>query len=446
MKLVIFDLDGVLVDSRDLHYQALNLAIAEVNPGWMISYQEHLARYNGNPTSVKLDILASIYPSFNDEDRQIISARKQEITADLISKIPPDEELIKIFTNLRRAGTQIAVASNSIRNTVEQMLKNIGLYPYVGFIASNEDVENPKPDPSIYLKCMEYFGVGPGDTTILEDSEIGRAGAMASGARLVPVNNRKDITQEMMDELMESTTKLNVLVPMAGAGTRFAEAGYDLPKPLIDVNGKPMIQAVVESLKVNYPQAKYTFIVQKEHYDNYNLLSVLADIAHEPNIIAITEPTEGAAATALLASHCIDNELPLLIVNSDQIVDIDIASFIYQANSKDATGSIATFKASDPKWSYAKTENGVVVEVAEKRVISDEATVGIYYWKHGSDFVHFAEQMIEKDVRTNNEFYICPVYNEAIEANKVVTTYPVLKMWGIGTPEDLEAYLKELND
>lgn len=237
--------------------------------------------------------------------------------------------------------------------------------------------------------------------------------------------------------------KLNVLIPMAGAGTRFAEAGYRLPKPLVDVEGMPMIQAVVNNIGLD---AKYTFIVQKSHYDSYGLLEKLSLIADNPNIVIVDGVTDGAAVTALLASHFIDNQNPLLIVNSDQIVEWDAESFLYKMVSEGADGGIVTFENDDPKWSYAKVSNGVVSEVAEKLPISNRATVGIYYWKHGASFVKFAKSMIDKDIRTNNEFYICPVYNEAISANQLIIEYPVLKMWGIGTPEDLENYLRRNND
>lgn len=230
---------------------------------------------------------------------------------------------------------------------------------------------------------------------------------------------------------------------MAGAGTRFAEAGYDLPKPLIDVNGLPMIEAVVNNIGL---VGRYTFIVQKNHYEAYDLLQKLSDIVDSPNVVIVDGVTEGAAVTALLASHFIDNENPLLIANSDQIVEWDGESFIYKMVSTGADGGIVTFDNSDPKWSYAKVTNGVVSEVAEKLPISNRATAGIYYWKHGSSFVKFAKEMIDKDIRTNNEFYICPVYNEAISANQLIVEYPVLKMWGLGTPEDLKLYLGRTND
>ena len=115
---------------------------------------------------------------------------------------------------------------------------------------------------------------------------------------------------------------------------------------------------------------------------------------------------------------------------------------MYNMQETNADGGIVTFKATHPKWSFAKVnDDGLVTEVAEKNPISDNATVGYYYWKHGSDFVKYAEDMIEKDIRVNNEFYVCPVFNQAIEDNKQVRVYDVKGMWGLGTPEDLEYYI-----
>jgi len=115
---------------------------------------------------------------------------------------------------------------------------------------------------------------------------------------------------------------------------------------------------------------------------------------------------------------------------------------MYKMQEQDVDGGILTFESTHPKWSYAKTdENGIITEVAEKKPISNKATVGIYYWKKGSDYVSFAENMIQKNIRTNNEFYVCPVFNEAINAGKKIVSYNIEKMWGLGTPEDLNYYL-----
>jgi dTDP-glucose pyrophosphorylase len=238
--------------------------------------------------------------------------------------------------------------------------------------------------------------------------------------------------------------KLNVLIPMAGAGSRFAQQGYTFPKPLIEVNGKPMIQVVVENLNI---EANYIFLVQKEHYEKYNLKFLLNLIAPNCTIVQIDGITEGAACTTLLAKDLINNDSPLLTVNSDQFIEWNSNECMYAFSADDIDGGILTFRATHPKWSYAKLgDDGFVSEVAEKKVISDNATVGLYYWRNGSEYVKYAEQMIEKNIRVNNEFYVCPVFNEAIQDGKKVKIKPVPGMWGIGTPEDLDYFLKNYKE
>ena len=159
-------------------------------------------------------------------------------------------------------------------------------------------------------------------------------------------------------------------------------------------------------------------------------------------IVEVDQLTEGAACTVLLAKEHINNDAPLFMANSDQFVEWNSNEFMYKMNENNADGGIVTFKATHPKWSYAKVgEDGYVTEVAEKNPISNNATVGFYYWKNGSDFVKFAEQMIEKDVRVNNEFYVCPVFNEAIGDGRKIKTFEATKMWGLGTPEDLNYFV-----
>jgi dTDP-glucose pyrophosphorylase len=238
---------------------------------------------------------------------------------------------------------------------------------------------------------------------------------------------------------------LNVLIPMAGLGSRFATAGYVDPKPLIDVIGAPMIQRVVENLGFS-SHARYIFIVQREHYEKYNLEVVLGEVAPGCSVVQIDGLTEGAAVTSLFAADLIDCDVPLVIANSDQVVlgGWNGTRFIRDASLTGQDGSIVCFKAEDrnPKWSYANVGYGNKVwEVAEKRAISDWATVGIYWWRKGSDYVKYAKQMIDRGVRTNGEFYIAPVFNEALEDGLDVRSYVVDEMWGIGTPEDLEKYL-----
>ena len=243
-----------------------------------------------------------------------------------------------------------------------------------------------------------------------------------------------------MKENSWNDENLNVLIPMAGEGSRFRDAGFTFPKPLIEINGKPMIQLVIENLNIN---AKYIFIVRKEHQEKFNIKSVLRVLKPGCKIVEVDELTEGAACTVLLARDYIDNNNPLLLANSDQYVDWDSSKTMYNFISKDIDGGILTFDAVHPKWSYARVDkNDVVQEVAEKKVISNNATVGIYYWKKGSDFVNYADQMINKNIRVNNEFYVCPVFNEAIADKKIIKIENVKKMWGLGTPEDLNFFVQ----
>jgi dTDP-glucose pyrophosphorylase len=331
----------------------------------------------------------------------------------------------------------------------------LGLLEFIDYYVSNEDVIRNKPFPEMYWKCMSACNCIPKHTVIFEDSHIGRQGAIDSGAHLIPIENRFDLNQGKINKIFDifenqcvthipwRSEKMNVLIPMAGAGSRFADAGYTFPKPLIEVNGKPMIQVVVENLNI---EANYTFIVQKEHYLKYSLQYLLNLIAPNCNIVQVDQLTQGAACTTLLASEFIDNDSPLLIANSDQFVEWNSNECLYAFNADGIDGGILTFKNCHPKWSFAKIgSDGFVSEVAEKKPISDNASVGIYYWSKGSDYVKYAQQMISKGITTKNEYYVCPVFNEAIADGKKIRMKEIQKMWGLGTPEDLDYFLEHYN-
>jgi len=235
---------------------------------------------------------------------------------------------------------------------------------------------------------------------------------------------------------------MNILIPMAGEGSRFVKEGYTFPKPLIDVNGKPMIQAVVENLDFN---ANYIFLVRKDHLEKYEgLTDTLQRITNgKCTVVEVDSLTEGAACTALLAKEFINNDEDLLIANSDQYIEYSPENFNLVKELTNCDAIVYTFEAVHPKWSFVKTNSGgIVTEVAEKRPISNIATCGIYWYRKGSDFVKYAEQMIEKDIRVNNEFYIAPAYNELIKDGKILVPFFVHEMWGIGTPEDLKSFLE----
>ena len=446
IKGVFFDLDGVLVEAKMIHYDALNEALPEQ---YKISWKDHLSIYDGLKTNQKLDMLhqrkgmpKSIFKS--------VWEKKQEITQLKLSGLKADSELQAVFKTLKDRGVKVAVCSNSIRATVVTVLSKLGLIELVDYFVSNEDVSNSKPHPEMYWKAMVQFNLNPSEVMIVEDSPHGLKAASNSGAHVLRVKNPSEVTVEniianiqnpkKMKEPKWVDKKLNVVIPMAGAGSRFAKAGYTFPKPLIEVGGKPMIQVVVENLNID---ANYIFIVQNSHREQYNLDTTLRLIAPGCEIIGIDGVTEGAACTVLLAKEFINNENPLFFANSDQFVEWNSSEFFYKMQETNADGGIPIFKSTHPKWSFAKLdENNHVTEVQEKNPISDNATVGFYYFKKGLDFVQNAEEMIGADDRVNNEFYLCPVYNYLIKNGGVVRISEIEEMWGLGTPEDLDTYLK----
>lgn len=451
IKLIIFDLDGVLCDCKDLHYDSLNMALNSIDPKYVISYDEHLAKYDGLNTKRKLQLLTQ-EKGLPETSHETVWKLKQKMTLNIIHGYTDNLRLSEVLRQLKNDGYTLAVASNSIRDTVKFILLFTGLIGYIDFYYSNEDVRHPKPNTEIYLKCMMNAGVSPKETIIVEDSPIGRKAASDSGAHLFPVRDSFDVRYDTLHEFAECLGKstvpipwkgnnMKILIPCAGAGSRFEKAGYSFPKPLIPVknmNDKPMIQVVAENLNI---EGEYIFIIRKEHDEKYNFKQLLSVIKPNCKVVIVDSLTEGAACTTLLAKEYIDNGHPLLIANSDQFVEWNSNDFMYSMMNSSIDAGILTFKNSHPKWSYAKVDStGFVTEVKEKEVISDNATVGVYYWKHGSDYVKYAEQMIAKNIRVNNEFYVCPVFNQAIEDGKRIKIFPIEKMWGIGTPEDLNYF------
>jgi len=449
IKLVIFDLDGVLMESKMIHFDALNKALGEE---FSITWDEHLSKYDGLKTNQKLNMLTQEKGLPKERHDEIWNA-KQSFTAQALTGLSPDSKLVEIFSDLSSEGYKLAVCSNSIRKTVLTITSKLGVIEFLDLILSNEDVKNSKPHPEIYWKAISSFGVSPEETLIVEDSPYGLMSASKSNSHVLRVSSPYDLTlrsiRSRISQINSGSSKvvprwkdekLNVLIPMAGAGSRFSSAGYSFPKPLIEVKGKPMIQVVVDNLNMD---ANYIYVVQKSHREKYNLDTLLNLITPGCKIVGIDGMTEGAACTALLVKEFIDNDKPLFFANSDQFAEWDSNEFMYKMNETHADGGIVTFEATHPKWSFVKVnQQGVVSEVAEKKPISNKATVGFYYWKKGSDFVKYAEQMIDKDIRVNNEFYVCPVYNQAIEDGKKIRVYEIEKMWGLGTPEDLAYFIE----
>ncbi|HSW76559.1 MAG TPA: HAD-IA family hydrolase [Candidatus Saccharimonadales bacterium] len=452
IKLLIFDLDGVLCDSKLLHYETLNKALATINPIYQIAYDDHLENYDGLPTKEKLKLLTK-YKQLPIDVYDHVWQLKQSMTADVVDDvIQYDQKLNAIFTMLSK-NYKMVCASNSIWKTVIRILSKLDILKYMDYIISNDDVKYAKPHPDMYYECMKRFHCTPYNTLIFEDSPIGRRAALSSGAYLCPIIDPEDLTMTKIENYIYMCNTncitnqliwknpINIVIPMAGMGSRFIQDGYKTPKPLIHIKGKTMIEHVISNLNIN---GQYIFIVQQKHLST-DLVDKLNQAAPSCIIIPIDYITEGAACTVLLAEKYINTTTPLLIANSDQYVEWDANEFMLMNEINKVDGAIVTFKSNESRWSYAKidpvTKN--VTSVREKEVISNDATVGIYYYKQGNTFVSCAKQMIAKNNRVNNEFYVCPVFNDMIDHGYCITTYACKKMWGMGISDDLVIFMKE---
>jgi len=236
---------------------------------------------------------------------------------------------------------------------------------------------------------------------------------------------------------------LTIVMPMSGEGKSFADRGYKFPKPLVEISGRPMIEWVLSGLRIAEPH-RFIFICAEEHIRRFAMGDVLNLLAPGSIVIPVSKPTSGALCSVLLASEFLNVESELVIANADQVVDIPFDHFLETARRPDTAGCILTFPSTHPKWSFAKEVDGVVVAVAEKRPISNQATAGIYYFRSGQEFLKAAEQVILKNAALMGEFFVAPVYNELILQGSRVTTYPVTReqMHSLGTPEDTATFVE----
>lgn len=442
IKLIIFDCDGTLLRTRDMHYVSLNRALERIDKKYTITPRRHSSTYDGRSTSQKLQMLSKL-EGLPVEVHNEVWRMKQEETINEIDKMCYDERMRTILRTLKERGYTLYCASNSIWKTLTRMLLRTGLIEYFDYLTGNDELKTPKPSCEIYLRCILRAGLSPKECLILEDSDIGRTSAIASGAHLCDVLDPDDVTLEKIERYIRTAEQKNiedsqrilggmnalkVVIPCAGLGSRFAKAGYNMPKPMIDVQGKAMIDVVVRNLNM---KAKYIFIVQKVHVEQYDMKHLLEAIAPGCEVVVIDGLTQGAAETVLAAEHLINDGSPMVIANCDQFIEYNSSAFLYRMNSEGIDGGMLTFEDNDPKWSYVKLdEKGFICEIKEKEVISNIATVGIYFWKRGSDFVKYAKQMIERDIRVNNEYYVAPVYALAIDDGLKFRSSSVECMWG----------------
>ena len=441
IKAVLFDLDGVLVDAKQWHYKALNQALEDAGYD-PIGREEHLSTYDGLPTLTKLQMLSD-KGRFDMSKANAVYKDKQKYTMQFIqNNVNPNSIIIDTLKALRKDGFKLAVCSNAIKCSVELMLEKSCIRELFDLVLSNEDVDNPKPHPEIYLKAMEELGVRPEECMIIEDNEKGFKAAIASGSKLMKVKSSLDVNYlYVTTEIHRNEHIHNVIVLMAGEGSRFRVEGFSKPKPFIDVEGKPMVQHVIDNLPI--PNRRLIFMVRDEHIEEYQ--PYLDKIMEDNSIVITVNKTEGAAITAMAANHLISNDDKLTIVNADQK--------ILETNLSQMFGdkcAILTFKddSGSRKWSYAKVEGDRIVAVREKVPISNLATVGLYYFSKGRYFTDAVIDMVVANDRYNNEFYTCPCYSYIIKKGIPVVNFTIenSKWYSMGTPSLLKAYLRREKD
>jgi len=453
MKAFLFDLDGVLVDFAKLHMKTYIQAWNTINPEHSINelfHSQYLEALSTKTKIQKCNILLSIP---NNSNNDTIFKLKQELTNKMLETEPVYNFTKEAIQLVKDNGYKVAVCSNSIHSTILKSLERIDILSLVDCILSNEDVLESKPSPEIYKKAMELLHVSPDDCVIFEDSEVGKkAGRKAlegSKGRLVEVVNAMDLTpgfiKSVIDGELISPGRINIVIPMAGLGSRFQKEGYTIPKPFLPVFGKPMYRWVIDNILPRdlalRSKCKVFLLVRTEQ----EALFKEEDLAEIHTVPALTE---GAACTVLSIKDIINTSDPLVIANSDQFLEWDSDNFYRGLLHPSYDGVISSFEQYDPadlRWSYVRLrDDGTVEEVAEKKYIGPIATTGIYSWKQGCDFVADAEDMIAKNIRVNNEFYVCPVYNESSHCKK----YRVLncrKMWGLGVPSDYSYFIEKYN-
>jgi dTDP-glucose pyrophosphorylase len=237
---------------------------------------------------------------------------------------------------------------------------------------------------------------------------------------------------------------MKILILMAGSSASFRNAGHLYPKPLIEIAGKPLVQHILESItSLRAMEDTLIFAVRKEDNTKFHISQVVHLLDPPAIVLEIPGQPAGAACSALLAIDLIDGPEPLVVINGDQVIDVDFASVRNDFETRDLDGGIIVFKDVHPRWSFVKPgEDGLVIETAEKRPISNLATAGFYYFREGRDFVSSVKTMILKGAVVDGNYFICPAYAEMILKNQKIGTFLIEKRqyFSLTTPHACEQY------
>lgn len=440
-KNYLFDLDGVLVNTDNIQYESLVTAITHYFPLDLNNNIINILK-NTITTSDKLDYLINEKLILKNKKLEIYN-KKKEIADHLFNKLSVDYEKINLISYLKKNNCKISVVTNGNKKSAILILKAIRIYELIDLLITNEDVNNPKPHSEPYIKAISYFGGDLDKFIIFEDSETGLLSANGTGCKVYKVNNINEVNIDLIKNL--NKINRNILIPAAGLGSRFRERGFKLQKPLILLDNKTLIQHAIDSLDI---EGNYIFIIRKiDNESNIDLINVLKKVKPDCKIIEIDYVTEGSASTCYLAKEYIDNEQELVITNCDQILHWN--SDKYMKYSSNYNCSVLTYKSDSNKNSYIKVDkNNIGIEIREKEVISDDALVGLHYFKRGKDFIKHYENIYEKKIKFKNEYYVSTVCNDLILNGLEVVKYQLLEnesYYSTGTPNDYFQYMKKHN-
>ncbi|MDD3012982.1 MAG: glycosyltransferase family 2 protein [Candidatus Gastranaerophilales bacterium] len=238
---------------------------------------------------------------------------------------------------------------------------------------------------------------------------------------------------------------MKVLVLLAGNSKNFENQGYIFPKFLIEVDGKPLLQKVIENI-TTLSDSEFIFVIRKEESERYHYENIIKLLVPNAKVITVENITRGAACTALFAIDLINKDEPLIITNGDQYIHEDLDKAIKNFKDRDLDGGIITFDSVHPRWSYVRLDDeNFVIETAEKRPISKYATAGFFYFKNGKDYVEAAKNMIRKDAQVDGLYYVCPTYNEMILNHAKIGVYQIDRdnYYSFSTAQGVESFAED---
>lgn len=435
----LFDLDGVLANTHEIQVNSTFEAFLKIK-GYHLNTKYHELINSTITTIKKLNILKDD-SVINEDDIDKIYKIKKQIANTKFTLIEPDNDKISLFKYLKNNNSKIAVVTNGNRNSAKIILSKIGVIDNVDLLISNDDVVNKKPHSEPYIRAISYFGGDLKNYIIFEDSDVGLESARGTGAFVYKVDNYQDINITTINRI-NGIRNINILIPMAGLGSRFSERGFKKIKPLIEVAGVPMIKKAIDSLNIH---GNYIFIVRCNENVN-ELKKYLLEYKPGCKIVDVAHLTEGSASSCYLAKELINNDNELIITNCDQYLEWDSEKFLRETRDQKLDCSVLTYNSNSNKNSFIKLNKENKAEmIREKEAISDNALVGVHYFKKGSFFIESYDEIFENKIKFKNEYYVSTVCDNMIKKCYNVGHVKLEKKESyhcLGTPDDYFKFLK----